>query len=693
MSKKVAILGGGMSALTAAYEIMTGSAPGEYEITVYQLGWRLGGKLATGRNYLVDDRIEEHGIHVLFGSYENVFYCLRRVLADLAIDDWQSLFQQRSSFTAMEETGGWRVWNLTFPQGMPGLSRDPQALPGDALFANEDATQVPEMVSDALEWIPQRLAQMLSRHGWIGRRIARCFEAHVQRGRDAGRHPELEVWLTKALRLIYRFHRTHWIASHALRWIPAVSRLRDELRHIWILAELALVGLVGLRRAGNEDKTFEDLDDQDLREWLDSNSLLGSQISRTTRDSAVLRMIYELIFAYRDGDVNRPALAAGTALRAVLRLFLDYRGAFVWAMKRGSETLVTPFYKVLKQQGVKFEFFHRVDELVAENDTVSRVRMSIQARAIGEYDPLYKGNSWPATPKYGDLEPGSGLDTGDEFKPPLMGKNLEYDRTRARPVGSKEIVFGEDYDTLVLALPPDELKLRANFAGDSQWQAMLCGLNTTATVAAQLWLDQDTQELGWRDAIPATVGTYAQPLPDWIDLGQTIDYEGWPDDDKPRSVIYLVGTLPARSKARDLRLETREAGQMVGQWLTRSSKRIWPEATDGRSFEWRLLHDASGEEGEVRLQSQYYRMNLDRAERYTLSLPGTTRTRLRADESRYRNLVVCGDWTDNGLNVGAVEAAVMSGRQAARAVLGRYFKVYGETLTPGSGDFSAATAK
>ena len=66
--RRIAILGGGMAALTAAFEIT--DAPGwqdEFEVTVYQLGWRLGGKGASGRNAAHCERIEEHGLHILLG--------------------------------------------------------------------------------------------------------------------------------------------------------------------------------------------------------------------------------------------------------------------------------------------------------------------------------------------------------------------------------------------------------------------------------------------------------------------------------------------------------------------------------------------------------------------------------------------------------------------------------------------------
>ena len=44
--------------------------------------------------------------------------------------------------------------------------------------------------------------------------------------------------------------------------------------------------------------------------------------------------------------------------------------------------------------------------------------------------------------------------------------------------------------------------------------------------------------------------------------------------------------------------------------------------------------------------------------------------RLRPDRSGYANLAVAGDWTDCGVNAGCIEAAVVSGLQAANHLLG-----------------------
>ena len=87
---------------------------------------------------------------------------------------------------------------------------------------------------------------------------------------------------------------------------------------------------------------------------------------------------------------------------------------------------------------------------------------------------------------------------------------------------------------------------------------------------------------------------------------------------------------------------------------------------------WQLLSGANGERGSAALGTQHLSVNVDPSDRYVQSVPGTERYRLRPDESGYDNLVLAGDWTDSGMNAGCIEAAVMSGLEAANAVLGRH---------------------
>ena len=81
--QKIAILGGGIGSLAAAAELTNDPDwQKNYEITIYQMGWRLGGKGASGRNQKIHDRIQEHGIHLWMGFYENAFNLIRQIYAE-----------------------------------------------------------------------------------------------------------------------------------------------------------------------------------------------------------------------------------------------------------------------------------------------------------------------------------------------------------------------------------------------------------------------------------------------------------------------------------------------------------------------------------------------------------------------------------------------------------------------------------
>ena len=121
--KKIAILGGGAGALAAAFGLT--ERPGwrdDYEITVYQMGWRLGGKGASGRNAGDDQRIEEHGLHVWSGFYENAFRVMRACYEEMdrppgaPLATVEDAFKPQNFVTFTEFVGGeWKDWNLDFP--------------------------------------------------------------------------------------------------------------------------------------------------------------------------------------------------------------------------------------------------------------------------------------------------------------------------------------------------------------------------------------------------------------------------------------------------------------------------------------------------------------------------------------------------------------------------------------------------
>ncbi|MET0267971.1 MAG: NAD(P)-binding protein, partial [Duganella sp.] len=128
--QKIAILGGGVGSMTAAYYLS--DQPGwqnKYDITVYQQGWRLGGKGASGRNPQYGQRIEEHGLHIWFGFYTNAFKMIKQAYDSLQrppgapLATWRDAFKQHDYVALSEKVGdGWRNWSIVFPTlpGEPG---------------------------------------------------------------------------------------------------------------------------------------------------------------------------------------------------------------------------------------------------------------------------------------------------------------------------------------------------------------------------------------------------------------------------------------------------------------------------------------------------------------------------------------------------------------------------------------------
>lgn len=65
------------------------------------------------------------------------------------------------------------------------------------------------------------------------------------------------------------------------------------------------------------------------------------------------------------------------------------------------------------------------------------------------------------------------------------------------------------------------------------------------------------------------------------------------------------------------------------------------------------------------------RANAGPEQMYTQVIPGTAKYRLEADGTDYSNLIVCGDWTKTEWLTGCEEGAVMSGLNAAAAILAK----------------------
>ena len=105
-----------------------------YEVTLYQMGWRLGGKLASGRQG-PEARSVEHGLHVWFGFYNNAFRLAQGTYARWAkphgcpFQTWQDAFESQNYTPIGEIIDGeyayWKAVNDLFEEHVEPTLRGP----------------------------------------------------------------------------------------------------------------------------------------------------------------------------------------------------------------------------------------------------------------------------------------------------------------------------------------------------------------------------------------------------------------------------------------------------------------------------------------------------------------------------------------------------------------------------------------
>ena len=171
----------------------------------------------------------------------------------------------------------------------------------------------------------------------------------------------------------------------------------DHIRYQWEIVDLILANLVGAIRFNllTDPRGLDAINHFDHREWLRLNGA-----SERAIDSPFTRILYDMALAYVEGDADRPAMAAGVALRGTLRFFFCYRGAPLWKMRAGmGDVVFAPFYEALRRRGVSFKFFHRLRNVrlaepgklaPGEKQYVEALEFDVQAETLQgrDYRPL-----------------------------------------------------------------------------------------------------------------------------------------------------------------------------------------------------------------------------------------------------------------------------------------------------------------
>lgn len=691
--RKIIILGGGVGALTAAYYLTSRADWRErYDIVLYQLGWRLGGKGASSRNSRIGCRIEEHGLHVWFGFYENAFALMRRVWKPRAGGGPASVedaFRPLDDLSMFEERNGrWDLWPLEFPEvsGAPGTGQ-----PVDSAW---------EVLVNLIEFVRKYTA------GWLaGVPIADRYTSVVpdwavrfvpRVTQDvAGFDPLWPIIRTMkgigrdiALHKPDLYHDGIADMLHAFRtW--AADRMqtrpdeRELVRRIWLVADLSLTVAIGVLRDRLLFKGLEAADGKDFCEWLAYHG-----VNDAARYCTPVRALYDCCFAFDDGDTDRPNFAAGAALGCALRIGLMYRGHICYEMRMGmGEAVIAPLYQVLRDRGVRFEFFHRVKKLETDGQRITRVLMARQATLRNAaYDPLLTASDgmkyWPDRPLYEQLVEGDALREGDI--------NLESHWTPWRDHDLPALEVGTG-DIVVLGISLGALGAICEplAAANPKWRELLDKLPAIQTQSAQLWMTRDLQQLGGPVKWPTMVAA-PEPYDVWADMSHVISHELWPPGAAPASVQYLCGPMKGDYLERPpsdhgVPVEAwQSARDQIKRWLEQYGRALWTNsATPGNAFDWNLLHVVDGTQGEARLDRQWIRPNIDPSERYILSPRKLNGLRLPSARSGFRNLFLAGDWTRTAINAGCVEAAVMSGMEASRAICGDPETISGEHFMQG----------
>ncbi len=721
--KKITVLGGGMAALSAVHELTDyPDWKDHYEITVYQIGWRLGGKTSTGRGK--NNRIEEHGIHILQGWYDTTFRLLRDIYKERKEKNLapksplQELFKdglRRNNSTLMtdfdKQKGEWTNWPLIFPETeeLPGdgepLSTWDLIDKGIAMML-EIALGSPyrKGINPISKWIldhyfsshPDQNSGHVKKKSFLERVIGffnskKTGVEQFKKDKYDGLVETLEVTKDKAE------SASHKRLSKALKILgKIVSLIHDKerklmskspaLKRINLGIAFAYYNLKGILEDVYDPETdkfeFNKINDYDYREWLTKHGAPDWVIF-----SVIVRFFYTGTFSNLVNEKGG-AIGAGTALEFFAK-GVGYKGSFVFQFVYGTgDTMVMPMYEVLKNRGVNFKFFHEIKQVhYSTTGSIEKISYAEQVKLKGtSYDPVFKIGelcAWPATPNYDQIDP--------EYATKLIDGNVNLEDPWAKWSNYRDnetLQAGIDFDEVILGIPIGTLKTICSeiIEKDEKWKLMTENILTTPTQSAQLWFKSTLKELGFELAewgLPEEGGApnvvvYQNPMYSWLDSSLVLPNEDWPSSQKPEFLSYFTGPFLLRKPLppfSDHQFQKKENDRLIDsfeQWLNDNSGWFWPKGTTDnypQGLNFQLLADPEdNKEGFKRLANQYFRANVRPTDHYTLSVPKSSKYRLKTDQSGFDNMFLCGDWIDFGGNVGYIDGTIQSGLQAGQAV-------------------------
>ncbi|MEI9924988.1 MAG: hypothetical protein WDN50_16940 [Bradyrhizobium sp.] len=436
-------------------------------------------------------------------------------------------------------------------------------------------------------------------------------------------------------------------------------------------------------------RAIHEIDGQDFRKWLVRHGATRTVVER----SPIVKALYDTMFQYPDGKIANASYGAGTAAQVVLRMLVTYRGAMAWELQAGAgEVVIAPLFEVLQARGVKFQFFHKLAGVQVAPDGVSieSLRFDRQVRLKNpneKYDPLQMSGGligWGATPNWNLIENGKILEKRK------VDLESHWCNEKVETVHIERI---RDFDDVVLAVPLGTFKEFGSggpcselLTWNPRFKSMTEKLQLVPSISVQLWTNVKLAELGWTAPKPALVSG-PEPLDIWADMDQLLEGEIPIGRAPAKSLQYLCDVFPSqlyqapRTQSGVQKRAQQQALSLTVTWLTTKARAFWPK------FSWKVLYAPAALKGQDRLSAQIVRANINPSDCCVATSAGSSAWRLKTDQSGFDNLYLAGAWIDTGFNTECVEAAVMSGMQAARAITGEDKTIPGEAFLHASREY------
>jgi uncharacterized protein with NAD-binding domain and iron-sulfur cluster len=613
---KVAILGGGMAGVAAAWTLVHNPPPDvTFDVTLYEASWRLGGKCASGRKTSDGSyRIEEHGIHVLLGFYSQVLRILRDCYAEvgpmgLGFPPFAQALEPSDLLQLPDEINGtWTFWPLTFPSNAQK--------PGDADPTKRDFLGALLQAGTTLAaWVQQYEAQIASNTGF-GATLGAAVPP------PGGSPASTLAGLLQLPPLL--------LGILAIPPNPATTSI--TVRHLWMAIYFGATNLLGILEWGLfTPEAFQDptLNAMDYKVWLQS---IGPALPspELTWDSPIVNAVYDLCFSRAVG------FAAGAALYDTMMMLLLYAGHVFYRMAGTGDVVFAPLYFALAAKGVQFRFQHVVTDVHVGPPSPTGQQVVDRIELTGD------GLARPVT---------------DLFVNP-SGQYWWPDVARFPPATTPmTLVQGTDFDHVICAIPIGALTSSApSVAALPPVATAIARIITVPTESIQLWLDKTPAQLGWTYG-RMMLGSFDRPFNSCADMAQVLPTESFPGE---QGVLYMSDVYTGTSTNPLVALQ--DVTNDAVAWVTRSLPTLLPQ------FQWSDLVDPSGASGSNRIAAQYLRANVTGTELYVASAPGTVAARLPADGAGVENLFLASDWVITEENQGCVEGAARSGVTAAEAL-------------------------